>query len=234
MLLHDDKIIATLTTAFESGMNVPKTFFREEDIEGLPNIHKAGPIWVQKPDGIEFAYMIYWSGRKFRGGYVSLNNNYSGVQRGRFERNGETLLCAHIPELKRAYKKLLPESGWIIFNFIMSDEGKIYFWGRDNIEHYKTPIEIMTGIMFEDLEEVFRTDGKLKKPEGYVASAMIFDRDNNPMYIETSYPAYTITKVWQNFYDNLRDLDKTYNFTIGLEQYMRKAYAMLQNHNKIY
>ena len=235
MLLHDDSIVSTLTKAFESGMNVPKTFFKEEDTAGLENIHRKSPLWIQKPDGIEFTYMIYWTGKKFRGGYVSINNNYQGVQRGKFQRNGETLFCSHIPEIKRCYKKILPEKGWIAYSFIMDENGKIFFWGRDNIEHYKLSIEYITGVMFDELEDLFDTDGKLRKPIGYVASTMIFDESNKPSYIESSFVDISITKVWKNFYDKINsEVPKQFNFTIGLEQYMRRAYALLQTYNKLY
>ena len=235
MLLQDDNIISTMQMAYESGMNVPVSFFNEDKAKEAGAVKTKGPIWIKKPEGIEFSYMIFWTGRKFRGGYVSLNNNYSGVQRGRFDRNGETLFCSHIPEIKKCYKKILPEkSGWIVFSFIMSENGRIYFWGRDNIEHYITPIEMITQVTFEHLEEIFLHDDKLAKPEGYVASAMVYDQNYSPLYIHTALPDLSITKAWKNFYVDMEDIDKTYNFTIGLENYMRKAYAILNHHNKIY
>lgn len=235
MLLQDDNIISTISMAYESGMNVPATYFNEEEAKEAGAIKSRGPVWVRKPDGVEFSYMIFWTGRKFRGGYVSINNNYSGVQRGRFDRNGETLFCAHIPEIKRCYKKLLPEKkGWIVFSFILTEGGKIYFWGRDNIEHYVTSIESITGEFFDELEDIFVEERKLQKPVGFVASAMIYDQNFSPLKIETALPAESITKAWKNFYESMNDLDKTYNFTSGLDGYMRKAYAIMQSHNKIY
>jgi len=234
MLLNEDAI-QQISIAFEAGMNVPKTYFSRAEAEESGNkVVYINPLWITKPEGIEFTYIVYWTGTKFRGGYISINNNYSGVQRGRFDRNGETLIVSHIHELRKCYKKILPEYGWIAYSFIMDDKNKIFFWGKDNIEHFYNPIENLTGLAIEDLETIFLNDEKMSKPHGFVASAMVYDENFNKLYIHTSKVKDTITQAWKSFYIDMEDVDEKCNFTIGLDNYMRKAYAILMSSNKLY
>lgn len=234
MLLNED-VIGTISMAYEAGMNVPKTYFSLHEAQESGNKYiQAGPIWIAKPDGIEFTYIVYWTGRKFRAGYISINNNYSGVQRGRFDRNGETLFISHVSEIRKWYKKILPEHGWMAYSFIMDEDRKIFFWGKDNFEHYYNPIEKITGINPEELELAFMREEKLHKPQGFVASAMVYDEDFAKLYIHTSSVQDRVTKAWRNFYMDMEDVDKSCNLTIGLDNYMRKAYAVLMSSNKLY
>ena len=103
MLPFDDNIIKVISEAYEVGFNIPPKYL-PSDVDKIPEgreVYVNKPLSIVRPDGVEFTYILFWNGRKFKGGYVSINNNYSGVQRGSFERNGETLFASHVYGLKK-------------------------------------------------------------------------------------------------------------------------------------
>ena len=93
MLPYDDDIVNVVDDAFKNTYTIPKFYFErnyEQVRESLSEeeVFYNPPMYFVKPRGsIEFSYIVFWTGKKFLGGYVSLNNNYSGVQRGRMDRN---------------------------------------------------------------------------------------------------------------------------------------------------
>lgn len=235
MIPFDDNIVEIIDKAYKVGFNIPKYYFQREydnikDTIQDKEVYFNSPMIFLKPKGIEFSYILYWNGNKFRGGFISINNNYAGVQRGPFDRNGETLFAAHITEIKRIYKKNA-EVGWIAKAFILSPEGRIYYWGEDNVQHYKTQIEILTVTAFDDLEKSFIEERDSRRPEGFVASTIV--RNKNPLYLYSELPARSVSKAWKNCYSNLDNLGIDVYYTLGLDDYMRLAFAQLNIHKKI-
>ena len=149
MLPFDDNVIKVIANAYEAGFNIPVKYF-EKDYDKVPEdaeVYHNNPLYIIKPQGTEFTYIMYWTGKKMKGGFISINNNYSGVQRGSWSRNGETLFAGHIYELKRSCKRLIDisEPQWICESFVMDNNGKIFYWGKDSIEHYSEQINKLTG-----------------------------------------------------------------------------------------
>lgn len=236
MIPFDDNIVEIIDKAYRTGYNIPKYFFQREYDNIKDNlvgkdVYFNPPMIFLKPVGIEFTYILYWTGEKFRAGYISINNNYAGVQRGPYDRNGETLFAAHVPEIKRLYKKIAVNPGWIAKSFVLSPEGRIYYWGEDYIPHYYPQIEMLTQSGIEDLEQAFISERDGRKPEGFVASTVV--RSKAPHYLYSELPANSVSKAWKNCYSNLDNIGPDMYFTLGLDSYMRHAYAQLNIHRKI-
>lgn len=236
MIPFDDNIVDIIDKAYRAGYNIPKYFFQREydnikdTLEGKEVYYNSPMIFI-KPSGIEFTYILYWNGKRFRGGYISINNNYAGVQRGQFDRNGETIFASHIPELKRLYKKIADEPMWIAKAFIMSPEGRIYYWGEDYITHYVPQIEILTGFKMDELLISFHEERDNRRPYCFVASVVV--RNKNPMYLYSGQPERSVSKAWKSCYSSLETLPIDRYFTLNLDSYMRHAYAQLNIHKKI-
>ena len=235
MLPFDNNIISVIDEAYRVGFNVPEKFFKdnitEVDTEGK-EIYYNSPMYVVKPKGVEFSYIVYWTGKRFLGGYVSINNNYSSVQRGRLCNNGFTLFAAHVPEVRRCFKKLAGNiAGWICRSFILDDEGTIFSWGKDYIENYGDMIKSLTGDDVTVLQEKFDSGEKTYKPEGFV-SAMIVKNPEADFQI-VSKRKDTISKAWRDLYADAELLPVTNDFTFGMESYMRMGYAKLKAFKKI-
>lgn len=240
MLQHDEDIITVVDNAFKAGFYMPKYYF-QKDIDEVNKVKNCceiiynHPMFFVKPKGIEFSYIIYWNGSRFKGGFVSINNNYTGLQRGGFDRNGETLFASHIREIKMCYKKFTENDipKWIVHSFILTEEGKILYWGLDNIEHYKEIISNYTGELFEDLVELYLSSDKRNRPEGFISSLMIYDSVGKKSYIHTGIVHMTISSAWKDIYNKINDLRKEFNYTLCLDTYARKGYAMLKSYNKL-
>jgi len=238
MIPFDDNIVDIIDKAYRVGYNIPKYFFQREydtikDTLVNKEVYYNSPMIFLKPAGIEFSYLLYWNGHKFRGGYISINNNYAGVQRGQFERNGETLFASHIPDIKRIYKKITEQEipQWICKSFILSPEGRIYYWGEDYIVHYKTQIEALTGVTMEDLHKSFHEERDNRRPDCFVASVVV--RNKVPLYLYSGQPERSVSKAWKSCYSTLGTLPNDKYFTLNLDSYMRHAYAQLNIHKKI-
>lgn len=235
MLPFDDNVIKVISEAYEAGFNIPVKFFEKdrdkitEDMEVFTN----NPLYIVKPQGTEFTYIMYWTGKKMKGGFISLNNNYSGVQRGTWIRNGETLFAGHIYELKRCCKRLinLEEPQWICESFVMDESGKIFYWGKDSIEYYAEQLGRLTGHTIVELEDIY-SNQKSKKPEGFVASLLVMN-NNIPAYIYVDEPDESISKAWKGLYASLCGINKSYSYTNGVDTYMRTAFAKLNIHRKL-
>lgn len=235
MLPFDDNVIKVISDAYEAGFNIPVKYF-EKDYNKVPEDAEAycnNPLYIIKPQGTEFTYIMYWTGKKMKGGFISINNNYSGVQRGAWSRNGETLFAGHIYELKRCCKRLidLEKPQWICESFVMDETGKIFYWGKDSIEYYSEPLSKLTGHTIVELEEIY-TNQKSKKPEGFVASLLVI-KDGAPLYVYTAEPDESISKAWKGLYASLCMTNKAYSYSNGVDVYMRTGFAKLNIHRKL-
>jgi len=242
MLQHDENIITVVDNAFKAGFYIPKYTFHSvsrggevEDKKLEGEVYHNYPMYFSKPEGIEFTYIIFWNGHRFCGGFISINNTYKGVQRGGFDRNGETLFASHIHEIKMGYKKFTKkdEPRWIAHSFVITEEGKIFYWGLDNVEHYKDLISNIVGENFEDLVEIYLRDERTRRPQGFISSLMIYDDKDNKTVIENGEVQPSISASWKDLYDKVDKLPKNLTFTLCLDNYIRKGYAILKAFNKL-
>jgi hypothetical protein len=240
MLPFDDNIIQVVDEAYRVGFNLPEKFFKGNpqnlNLESK-EVYENYPLNIIKPEGIEFSYIIFWDGRRFLGGYISINNNYTGVQRGEFSRNGSTLFAGHVPEIKKSYKKLLKEEPmWIARAFILGVDNRIYYWGIDSVIEYSSSIYALTGDRLDDITSKFINKEKTFKPEGFTASILVKAKDVTPdthTYNTMGKACDSISKAWKGLYNEVSGFTKEFEFTLGLEPYMRKAYSLLMVSNKI-
>lgn len=234
MLQFDDNIISVIDNAYKCGYNLPEKHFKNAvDMSNEKNVFENYPLYIVKPDGVEFSYIAYYSGKSFYGSYMSINNNFTSVQRGMFSRNGETLFSSNVFEIRKCFKKS-EQKGWLIKSFILGDDNKIYFWGNDNIDHYKQPISIITGMPFEELTDQLEKGERFKRPKGFVASVMIKAMGSNRFILTNDEPHDTITSAWKALYNKCDELENQYEYTYGIESYMRTAYAKLKLSDKLF
>lgn len=234
MLPFDDKIVDVIDDAFKHGFSVPKYAF-ESNLEELLEISGDSdevffnhPMYFLKPDSIEFSYIIFWDGKKFHGGYISINNNYAGVQRGGLERNGETLFAGHVKRIRTCYKKVAKDKPmWLCSAFLLDNERRILYWGHDEVSHYEEAIMKLTGHSLDELEEKFKSGEKTYKPNGFVPSILLYRGGFEKLYIKTGEAGTSISSVWRNFYKDLSSTPRDILYMQGMTDYMRKAYAML-------
>lgn len=237
MIPFDENIIGVIDNAYMAGFNIPQYFFQREydsikDSLVGKEVYFNNPMIFIKPQGVEFSYILFWNGEKFKGGYVSINNSYSGVQRGVFERNGETLFAAHVPEIRKCYKKVIGDTPmWIAKSFVLSTDGKIYYWGEDYPDYYKEQIEVLTEKPLEELLEGFLNGENFHKPKGYVASLTV--KNKAPLFTYIQPPAQSISKAWKLLYEALGNMPPDQYFALGIDNYMRLGYAQMMMHKKI-
>lgn len=237
MLPYEEDIINVIDNAFKSGFNIPKYYFEKDydnvkdSIEG--EIYFCDPMYFVKPKGIEFSYILFWNGHRFKGGYVAINNNYIGLQRGPRSRNGSTLFASHILDLKKCFKRYTgSEPTWICHSFIMDEKGKIFYWGTDSVDNYVEQIETLTGEGIAELEEFYINDGNTVKPKGFVSSIVVYDADSDA-FICCGDLADSITKSWNLLYEKADTLKKNFWFITGVESYVRMAFAKLNVAEKL-
>ena len=237
MLPFDNNIISVIDEAYKAGFNIPQKFFKDNpqqiDVENR-EVFQNYPLFIIKPEGIEFSYLLFWSGNKFYGGYVSINNNYTSVQRGTSSRNGETLFAGHVQDVRKCYKKIITDKPtWIARSFVLGNDGVIYYWGLDNIEHYAEQIYALTGFKLDEITDKFLKKEKTYKPEGFISSIMI-KSDGVNRYIQTTRsPHKSISKSWADLYGVCDKLDKEFEFTKGIDSYIRKGFSLLHGFKKI-
>ena len=234
MLPYDDDIVNVVDDAFKNTYTIPKFYFErnyEQVRESLSEeeVFYNPPMYFVKPRGsIEFSYIVFWTGKKFLGGYVSLNNNYSGVQRGRMDRNGETIFAGHIKPIRTIFKRYLDDKPrWICEAFLLTEDNKILYWGKDSVEHYEEQIYKLTGYTPEELKEKFLSGEKTFKPKGFLASIMIYGLDFERQFIYSGDVKETLSQTWRQMYDDASTFAKDRQFTVGIDAYMRKAYSMI-------
>ena len=239
MLQYDEDIINVVDSAYRAGFYIPQYFF-QKDLDKVKEkamtdevVHND-PMYFVKPKGIEFSYIIYWTGAKFRGGYVTINNNYTGVQRGGFDRNGQTLFASHVDDVRQYYKKFteLDKPKWIAHSFVLSDDNRIYYWGLDDVSHYADMIGAYTNNSLEDLVTMFDAGEKMEKPKGFISSLQIYDENFKKDYLHISEVKDSVSATWKNIYLMAGMLRKNFQFTLDMDAYIRKGYATLKK-NKI-
>ena len=234
MLPFEGDVINVIDDAFKAGFNIPKYYFEKDFNDSIDGeVYFCDPMYMLKPQGIEFSYVLFWTGSRFKGGFVSMNNNYIGLQRGARSRNGSTLFAQHVPELKRCYRRYCgSEPAWIVHSFVLGDNGKIYYWGLDDIDVYVEQIEKITDMPFDDLVSLYLSEDNTKKPKGFVSSLAIFTRDGE-MFTCCGDVADTITKSWNVLYEKADCLKKDLWWVPNIESYMRTAYAKLNVMEKL-
>lgn len=231
MLPYEKDVIGVIDNAYRAGFTIPHYIFDKDQklIEDSPEeFYYVPPLFIAKPKGVEFSYILFWTGEKFRGGYIAITNNYSGVQRGYRERNGGTIFAAHIKELRLCIRKLMGEEPcWVAYSFVLGENGRLYFWGTDSIDFYADPIEHLTGESMKGLTDMFMNPEKNKRPEGFVSFLPVFCRDK-PTFLCTGDPKETVSKSWRILYEKLECLSHDFWFSVGIDSYARNAYAQLQ------
>jgi len=236
MLPFESSIIDVINEGYEAGFNLPEKFLphQTEDIPPNSELFINDPLTIVKPVGFEFTYMVFWDGRKFRGGYISINNNYSGVQRGMFARNGETLFAGHVITLRKRFKNICKKDNprWVCKAFILSESGKIFYWGNDIIDYYSEQLKVLTGSNVAELEDKFLSGEKTFKPAGFVSSILI-KSVGTAKFIHTGNVSESISKSWHSCYGEAEKLDKGFYYTLGVDNYIRKAYRKMMEKNII-
>lgn len=233
MIPYEDDIISVIDTAYKAGFFVPKYFF-EKDKELVKNsqdeIYHVDPLYIAKPKGVEFSYVAFYNGDKLRGGYLSINNNYSGLQRGMRSRGGGTMFSADIRDVRVGFKKMTKEEPqWMAHSFVMDEKGKIVYFGNDSHEYYIEQIEKLAGKRFDELTDIFLAGEKMKRPQGFVSFLPVV----NSEYVDGYFTCVgdvqqTVTKSWNTLYDKLDCLDKKLWYLPSVDSYIRKAYATMQ------
>jgi hypothetical protein len=225
MKQHRQNIVEVITSAYETGMAVPQYYFQrhyEEMKDAIDDqeIVAVPPMWFIKPKGIEFNYTLYWTGRKFKGGYVTLLNNYLGINRGPEVSNGATMFAAHVLKFKKAAKKLVDEEPlWLSINGILTDNG-VVFWGYSEVD--RGLVEQLVGDTLEGISEKFINNEKTLFPEGFVVRLNVFNAES---LVITEGPEKSITAAWKAVYQKASMLKKHCWYTEALDNYMRKAYS---------
>jgi hypothetical protein len=234
MRQHKGNIVDVITSAYEAGLNVPKYYFQKhyEEMKDTFEEHElivVPPLYFVKPEGVEFNYSIFWTGRKFRGGFVTIKNNYRGLGRGPYNPgNGKTMFAAHVPEFKKSIKKIVGEEPvWVSIDGVLS-EGKIYFWGFSEVD--SELVEKLTGDSIDVLTQKFTEDETTNKPEGFVAASNIFGPEG---FSFSEGPEKSITKAWKEFYIKASMLKKEYWYTENMDTLMRKGYSELMKAGKL-
>lgn len=234
MRQHKKNIVEVITSAYETGMAVPQYYFQrhyEEMREAIDDqeIVAVPPMWFIKPKGVEFNYTVYWTGRKFRGGYVTLVNNYAGIGRGpEMKGNGCTMFASHVQKFKKAAKKLVDtEPYWISIDGILTDSG-VVFWGYGEVD--TELIEKLTGEEFDNLQAKFDSEEKTSFPEGFVARCLVMGGDTIRV---SEGPEKSITAVWKKVYQSASMLKKKFWYTEALDNMMRKGYSQFMSSGEL-
>lgn len=237
MFPYEDDIIGVVDNAYRAGFNLPKYYFLDDtEIDSIDvESYVCKPLLITKPAGVEFSYILYWNGRKFKGGYISINNNYTGVQRGsRVAPNGSMLFASHVPELHRCYKRMITgEQTWLAHSFIFNEAlNKIMYYGTDDVDFYRESIENLTGENFDDLTEAYSKDENRRKPVGFVPSLHVYEREAFK-FINVGDRCDTVSRAWKMIYEKCDLLRKDHWFIPNIDSYMRTGYAILKTKNKI-
>lgn len=237
MFPYEDDIIGVVDNAYRAGFSLPKYYFIDDKaVESLNGeVYVCNPLIITRPQGVEFTYILYWNGKRFKGGYIAINNNYTGVQRGaRVSPNGSMLFASHVPELRRCYKKMVStEPMWLAHTFIFDESiNKIVYYGTDDVEFYKESIENLTDENFEELTEAYGKDENRRKPVGFVPSIFVYE-NNSFKFINVGDRCDTVSKAWKMMYEKCELLRKDHWFLPSVDSYMRTGYAILKSKNKI-
>jgi hypothetical protein len=234
MRQHRQNIVEVITSAYESGMAVPQYYFQrhyEEMKEVIDDqeIIAVPPMWFVKPKGVEFNYTVYWNGRKLRGGYLTIQNNYKGIGRGpELKGNGSTMFAAHVQKFKKAARKLSgEESLWISIDGILTDTG-VVFWGYGEVD--QKLIERLTGEEIGVLEGKFNAEEKTSFPEGFVARCLAMGGE--PIEVIEG-PEKSITAAWKKVYQKASMLKKKFWYTEALDNMMRKGYSQFMSSGEL-
>lgn len=234
MRQHKGSIVEVITTAYEIGLNVPQYYFQRhyEEMKEVLEGHEmvvVSPMYFIKPSGVEFNYTVFWTGSKFRGGYVTIDNNYTGVGKGQdLKGSARTMVALHVPEIKRALKRAVQADNpvWLSIDLIYDGE-KIYFWGYGDLD--VEMVSKLTGIDIEELSEKFVAGDKVTKPEGFVAKGMVMPDG----FFMVSEVEKSVTAAWKDFYHRASMLKKTLWYNEGLDGFMRKGYSKLIGSGKL-
>lgn len=243
----DLDVVSMLNSAYQAGYNVPMYIFQnkfpefEEDLRE-EEVLDAGMVKLIKPKGVDLTYSIYWTGRKFRGGYVSINNRYSGVNRGYpVKENGKTMFAAHLPDIKSKLKRQIEgkKAQWCCVDVILGADGKLYFWKPGRIEEEFSLIlslygEDPTEENFQKLTDNFtNTDIKTYKPEGFMCSLPYSSEERTQTYLYVHHNAEpTVSAVWKKTYEKMELLKKQCMFQYGMDRYMTRCYGILMRSGK--
>lgn len=232
MIPFETDVISVIDNAYRAGFFMPKYYFEKDAkvLEGSSDeIYYVDPLYIVKPKGIEFTYIMFWNGFKLCAGYISINNNYTGLQRGGRGFNGGTLFAAKIQYMNVSYKKLSGgEPMWLAHSFVLTDKGKMFYFGTDDIDKYIEPIEKLTGKDFVELTDLYLAKEKTRKPEGFVSFIPVLNHKNLEEFIYTGDVQTSVTKSWNTMYEKLECLRINMHFLPGVDSYIRKAYAQMQ------
>jgi hypothetical protein len=242
MIARIGDIITATEVAIKSGFEIPPYAFNTpEKLHGVKGneIIQNGRMFFKKPDGYDISYILFWTGKHFHGGYVSINSNYAFLDRGDEAEIGFVLFAEHLPEIKKKMKRLLKEAGimdkegfFIRGDFVLQEDGTLFYWGIDfDINKYIGAIEVLTGHDIDTIAGAFmeQSDLRIKKPSGF-AGAMAYSEDEEIKMMYEVSPS--ITKAFENMYSKLSH-NRRCMFLYGYERIFRRAYHILKKQNKL-
>lgn len=239
-------VITATEIAIKSGFNIPPYAFNSpEKLYGVKGneIIQNGRMYFKKPDGYDLSYILFWTGKHFHGGYISLNSNYAFLDRGFSAERGFVLFASHLPEIKKKVKRLLREAGiaekegfFIRIDLVLQEDGTLVYWGADyDINKYIEAIELLTEYSIDTIASAFmeQNDIRIKKPEGYVGAVMFDDISDGEITNRYCYgTAMSIKATFKQIYSKLMP-NKNYIFLQGYEKIFSPAFHILKKHNKI-
>ena len=92
-------------------------------------------------------------------------------------------------------------------------------------------MKVLTGSNVAELEDKFLSGEKTFKPAGFVSSILI--KFGEARLIQTGDVSESISKSWHSCYGEAEKLDKGFYYTLGVDNYIRKAYRKMMEKNII-
>jgi hypothetical protein len=235
--------IETMILAKEFGIRFPE-HHKKSKVDADLEMYDAGIYYFKKPkDSFDVSYLTYWNGKKFRGGYIIYENNYSMPGKGvELPENGITLYPDDTKEIRNILKKARQYNdsedspglikGWYKFNFALySDE--LHFWGIETLDIFSISgqemscIECIMDKPYLEIIDLFDSEEKNRKPkEKYVASLPGFCKNLNINEYDGHVISHgdTVSQAWKRLYRKIENEDSIYHFYLNIDEYHRACH----------